>query len=286
MTTIAKAHKEAVELLKKHLIASPFLDARILLSHVCNYHQNEILLKAEELSLTTNQYELFKKLVLKRAIEKIPISKIINQKEFFGLNFYVDENVLDPRPDSEILVEMIISDYQNFENLNILEIGTGSSCLVVAIIKTLNNAKATALDISAKALEVANKNITQHNLSLKIKTLQSNLFSSLDDSNKFNIIFSNPPYIPTNEINLLDDEVRKYDPISALDGGEDGLDFYRLIAKNAKEYLQNDGSLFLEIGINQFEQIKIIFEKEGWHFEKYQKDLAGIIRALKFKINT
>lgn len=272
-------------MLKKHLIASPHLDARILLSHVCNYHQNQILLKAEELSLSPNQYELFKKLILKRAVEKIPISKIINQKEFFGLDFYVNNNVLDPRPDSEILVEMIISDFHNFENLNLLEIGTGSSCLIVAIIKSLCNAKATAIDISSDALEVARKNIENHQLSGKINLIKSDLFLNLSPINKFNIIFSNPPYISSDEINFLDDEVRNYDPILALDGGEDGLDFYRLIAKNAKDYLQNDGVLYLEIGINQFEQVKKIFEIEGWYFEKYKTDLAGIIRALKFKIN-
>lgn len=285
MTTIANAHREAVELLKKHLIASPFLDARILLSYVCNYHQNEILLRAEELSLSPSQYELFQKLILKRAVKKIPISKIINQKEFFGLNFYVNENVLDPRPDSEILVEMIISDFHNIENLNLLEIGTGSSCLIVAIIKSLSNAKATAVDVSDDALKVARKNIENHQLSSKINLFHSNLFSNLASNKKFNIILSNPPYICSNEISLLEDEVRIYDPILALDGGNDGLDFYRLIAKKAINYLQNDGVLYLEIGINQFELVKNIFEIEGWYFEKYKKDLAGIIRALKFKTN-
>jgi len=283
LITIAKAHKEAVELLKKHSIASPFLDARILLSFICNYHQNEILLMAEELSLSTTQYELYQELILKRAVEKIPISKIINHKEFFGLDFYVDENVLDPRPDSEILVEMIISDYQNFENLNLLEIGTGSSCLIVAIIKSLTNAKATAIDVSEDALKLAKKNIERHKLSAKINLIQSDLFSNLTPHDKFNIILSNPPYICSDEINLLDDEVRKHDPILALDGGKDGLGFYRLIAKNAQNYLQNDGVLYLEIGLNQFNDVTNIFQNENWRFEKYQYDLAGIVRVLKFK---
>ena len=218
-------------------------------------------------------------------MKKKPIAKLINHKEFFGLDFYVDENVLDPRPDSEIIVEMILSDYKNIENLNLLEIGTGSSCLIVALVKALSNARATAIDISTKALQIADKNISQHQLSTKIKLLQSDLFDSLATNNKFNIILSNPPYIPSNEIELLDKEVQNYDPISALDGGNDGLDFYRSISKNARNYLHKNGSLYLEIGINQFTAIKVIFENEGWHFEKYQKDLAGIIRALKFKIN-
>ena len=285
LITVSYAIREAVDVLKMHSIASPFLDARILLSYVSNYNKNEILLKDNELLLTENQYEIFKKLILERAIEKKPIAKLINHKEFFGLDFYVDENVLDPRPDSEIIVEMILSDYKNIENLNLLEIGTGSSCLIVALVKALSNARATAIDISTKALQIADKNISQHQLSTKIKLLQSDLFDNLATNNKFNIILSNPPYIPSNEIELLDKEVQNYDPISALDGGNDGLDFYRSISKNARNYLHKNGSLYLEIGINQFTAIKVIFENEGWHFEKYQKDLAGIIRALKFKIN-
>lgn len=272
-------------MLKMHSIASPFLDARILLSYVSNYNKSQILLQNDELLLTENQYEIFKKLILERAIEKKPIAKLINHKEFFGLDFYVDENVLDPRPDSEIIVELILSDYKNIENLNLLEIGTGSSCLIVALVKALSDASATAIDISDKALQIAEKNISQHQLSTKIKLLQSDLFERLATNNKFNIILSNPPYIPSNEIGLLAMEVQNYDPILALDGGKDGLDFYRSIAKKSRNYLQKNGSLYLEIGVNQFTAIRDIFEKEGWHFEKHQKDLAGIIRALKFKIN-
>lgn len=283
MITVAKAHKEAVKLLKMHLIASPFLDTTLLLSHCSNFNNNEILFKGEELLLSQNQYELFQKLIEKRALKKVPISKLINHKEFFGLDFYVDEHVLDPRPDTETLVEMVIFDHKDIENLNIVEVGTGSSCVIVAVIKSLINAKALALDISPNALEVASKNIARHKLSSRIKLLQSDLFSNLSANLRFDILLSNPPYIPSHQIDLLEDEVRKHDPICALDGGKDGLNFYRSIAKNSKKFLKEHGYLYLEIGINQYDAVKDIFENDGWCLEKFQKDLAGIIRVLKFK---
>lgn len=269
-------------MLKRHSIASPFLDARLLLEHTCNFNQNQILLEDQTLMLTESQYDCFKEYIIERATKKTPIAKIIHKKEFFGLNFYVDQNVLDPRPDSEILVEMILNDFRNSSDLNILEIATGSACLIIALIKSLINAKATCLDISLEALKVAEKNIINHNLSANISLLKSDLFSNISCDEKFDIIFSNPPYIPTAEIVNLADDVKNHDPIIALDGGMDGLDFYRKIAKEASSYLTQNGSLYLEIGINQFPQIKDIFANENWYFDNYQKDLAGIIRALKF----
>ncbi|MFM8185916.1 MAG: N5-glutamine methyltransferase family protein, partial [Alphaproteobacteria bacterium] len=113
--------------------------------------------------------------------------------------------------------------------------------------------------------------------------LQSDLFSNLSTNLRFDILLSNPPYIPSHQIDLLEDEVRKHDPICALDGGKDGLNFYRSIAKNSKKFLKEHGYLYLEIGINQYDAVKDIFENDGWCLEKFQKDLAGIIRVLKFK---
>ena len=199
----------------------------------------------------------------------IPLQYITNMQEFMGTNFYVDENVLIPRPDTEVLVEEVIKLAKEKENIAILDMCTGSGAIAIALAEYLTNAKITASDKSKKALVVAQKNAK--NTKASIQFIESDLFCNIKD--KFDIIVSNPPYIESDVIKCLDKEVQK-EPMMALDGGKDGLDFYRKIAKQARAYLNEDGYLALEIGYNQKEKVKELLKKEGYR-EIYSKKDFG-----------
>ena len=273
---------EAVEILKKNSIASPILDARILMSFSTSLSKEDIVFKASQINLSQNQKEKYLILINKRA-KKIPLSHLTNNREFFANNFYVDENVLDPRPDSETLIEMMINKLESSSFLNICEIGCGSGCLIISLLKHFNNWYGRGIDISKKALEIAQKNANNNNVFERINFVESNLFEKLQDNQIFDIIISNPPYIPSGEIENLQDEVRLYEPKIALDGGLDGLDFYRKIAIESQKFLKKNGNIFLEIGYNQHQFVKDIFENVNFKFIDFKKDLSGIIRVLEFE---
>lgn len=273
---------EAVEILKKNSIASPILDARILMSFSTSLSKEDIVFKASQINLSQNQKEKYLILINKRA-KKIPLSHLTNNREFFANNFYVDENVLDPRPDSETLIEMMISKFESSSFLNICEIGCGSGCLIISLLKHFNNWHGRGIDISKKALEIAQKNANNNNVFERINFVESNLFEKLQDNQIFDVIISNPPYIPSGEIENLQDEVRLYEPKIALDGGLDGLDFYRRIAIESQKFLKKNGNIFLEIGYNQHQFVKDIFENVNFKFINFKKDLSGIIRVLEFE---
>ena len=279
---IENAIKEAVEILKENSIASAILEARILMSFVTKLSKEDIIFKATQNNLSQDQEEKYFDLIHKR-IKKIPLTHLTNNREFFGSNFYVDENVLDPRPDSETLVEMMIKKYQNSSFLNLCEIGCGSGCLIISLLRHFKDWNGTAIDISKKALEITQKNAHNNEVFERIEFLESNLFKNFKDNQIFDIIISNPPYIPTADIENLQDEVRLYEPRIALDGGLDGLDFYRHIANQSRKFLKNNGNIFLEIGYNQHQEVIDIFEKFNFKFIDSAKDLSGIIRVLEFE---
>ena len=279
---IENAIKEAVEILNKNSIASAILEARILMSFVTNLSKEDIIFKSTHINLSQDQKEKYFDLIHKR-IKKIPLTHLTNNREFFGNNFYVDENVLDPRPDSETLVEMMIKKYQNSSFLNLCEIGCGSGCLIISVLKHFKDWNGLAIDISKKALEIAQKNAQNNEVFERIEFLESNLFKDFKDNQIFDIIISNPPYIPTADIENLQDEVRLYEPRIALDGGLDGLDFYRHIANQSRKFLKSNGNIFLEIGYNQHREVIDIFEKFNFKFIDSAKDLSGIIRVLEFE---
>jgi release factor glutamine methyltransferase len=198
------ALKEAVEILKKNSIASAILDARILIQLVTGLTREDIIFNAPQIYLVENQIKKYFDLINKRA-KKIPLSHLTNNREFFANNFYVDENVLDPRPDSEALIEIIITKFTKYSSLNIAEIGCGSGCLIISLLKHFENWLGQAIDISDKALLVAEKNAKINQVFNRINFLQSDLFNNLQNEQIFDIIISNPPYIPTNEIENLQD---------------------------------------------------------------------------------
>ena len=281
---VENALKEAIEILKKNSVASAILDARILIQFVTCLSREDVIFNAPQINLSVNQIKKYFDLIHKRA-RKIPLTHLTNNREFFANNFYVDENVLDPRPDSEALIEMVINEFEKISFLNICEMGCGSGCLIISLLKHFKNWHGLAIDISNKALIVAQNNAINNQVSTRINFLESNLFKNFRDDQIFDIIISNPPYIPTNDIENLQDEVRLYEPRIALDGGLDGLDFYRKIAEQSQKFLKNNGDIFLEIGYNQYQDDKNIFENNNFKFINFKKDLSGIIRVLQFQKN-
>ena len=215
-----------------------------------------------------------------------PVSKIFGLKEFFSNEFIVSKNVLDPRPETELLVELTIKNFFKIKNkkMSLLELGVGSGCLIISILLSLKKDKVSALgvDISDKALEIAFENIKKFNLEKKCKLKKSDWFSDIHE--KFDIIISNPPYIKTSDIKNLDKEVKFYDPLIALNGGFNGLVCFERIAADAKFHLKQNGIILLEIGFRQINSVKKIFEKMGYKIFLKEKDLQGIIRVVGFKL--
>ena len=279
---VDKAFLEAVEILKKNSIASHFLDARIILAKILSCDSQDIILKYSQFDLEPNQYQKYLHYINLRA-SRVPLSHITNHREFFGNHFFVDNSVLDPRPDSETLVEMLLDKYQNRQDgLKICDVAVGSGCLIISLLKLYKNWLGVASDISESALKIAQKNAQINDVDSRISFVKSDIFLNFQKDFLFDIIISNPPYIPSSEIENLQDEVKIYEPRIALDGGFDGLEFYRKIADNCAQFLKIYGSIFLEIGYNQYNEVIEIFESRGLKFLDSRKDLNGIIRVLEF----
>ena len=277
--------KEAIEkgtvLLKGENIDSPKLKARLLMQYLLN--------KPRQYIIVYDNKEISKELEEKyfENIYKIkngtPLQHITNFQEFMKMNFFVDENVLIPRPDTEILVEEIIKIAKKINAQKILDLCTGSGAIAVSLAKYIENSKITASDISIKALEVAKMNAKNNDVYEKISFVQSNLFENIPKE-KFDMIVSNPPYIKKEVIETLEKEVQK-EPIIALDGGYDGLDFYRKIISQSYEYLKYKGYLCLEIGYDQKIDVIELIENEEKYKETYcKKDLYGNDRIIITRI--
>jgi len=262
---------------------TPQLDSVLLISSVFSLSKEQVLLRGNEIEVDKNLLPKFLNLVSRRKKFE-PISHLLGFREFFGKVFEVNCDVLDPRCDSETLVEAVLSSYDDFSK-NFLEIGVGSGCLSISILLQRQNWQADAIEISQKALEVAKRNKNFYHLQNRLKLQLGNIF---DESftekfpQKFLFLISNPPYIPTSTIPTLQPEVFFYEPRLALDGGNDGLNFYRRIADLAKELLKENGKVFLEIGDNQHEEVEKIFGKKDFKLIKSYKDLAQKIRVLCF----
>lgn len=275
--TIKEAINKGTFLLKDSKIENPRLKARLLLQFVLK-EKREYLIIYDYKNLSLEQEEEYMKAIVK-LLEGVPIQHITHNQEFMKMNFYVNDKVLIPRPDTEVLVEEVIKIANKYKNLNILDMCTGSGAIAVSIAKYVENCKVYATDISEDALKIAKKNAVNNGVGDKVKFIQSNLFENLDNL-KFDIIVSNPPYIRKQEIDFLDDEVRK-EPIIALDGGYDGLDFYRKITEEAPNYLKYGGYLCYEIGYDQkIDVIEIIEKKDKFKNTYSLKDLYDNDRVI------
>jgi release factor glutamine methyltransferase len=274
MCTYKELLLTAREILKQHGIADADVDAWYLLVHVFAMKRTDLLLHGDELA-PEDDGEKYMELVRKRA-EHIPLQYITGTQEFMGLEFDVSEDVLIPRQDTETLVEEVL---RFCEGKTVLDMCTGSGCIIISLMKLGKPSRAVGVDISKKALEIATKNAQKHKVD--IEYLQSDLFDQV--KGVYDIIVSNPPYIPTREIDHLMPEVKDYEPVTALDGSTDGLLFYRKIIAAAKAYLRKDGFLFFEIGHNQGDEVKQILQDEGFTDIIVKKDLSGLDRVVSAK---
>ena len=273
--TIKQAITKGMIMLKSNNVESPKLKARLLLQYVLDYPRHYIIVYDNKEIDKQQQWQYF--VNIEKLTKGIPLQHITHRQEFMKMDFFVDENVLIPRPDTEILVEEVIKIAQKYNSPRILDLCTGSGAIAISLKKFVPNADITAVDISEKALEIAQKNAEK--LEAKINFVKSNLFDKLDNK-KFDIIVSNPPYIRKDEIKKLSEEVQK-EPKIALDGGEDGLDFYRIIAEQAINYLKTGSFLCFEIGYNQKNDvIKIIEDEQNYKNTYCKKDLYGNDRII------
>lgn len=275
--------KNIENILKLSRISGANIESNILISHFLHLSKEEIILKGQDIYPDKESLANIK-IAINRRLNGEPISHIIGRREFYSINFDVNEDVLDPRPDSEILIEealKIIADISSVKKVNILELGVGSGCLVLTLLKNVINSKAIAVDINPKSIIVAKKNAVSLGLDNRIKFIQSNWFNNLDKQ-EFDIIISNPPYIKSNDIINLQKEVKDCEPLIALDGGKDGLECYRIIAANINNFLHKKSFLILEIGHNMENDVINIFKNYNFKFIKYARDLNSIIRCLIF----
>jgi release factor glutamine methyltransferase len=257
-------------------IETSALDARILFCHALKISHEQLLL-ANDRILTDAEINGINDLVQQR-LDGMPVAKIIGEKEFYGRMFKTTTDTLDPRPDSETLIEVILKHYNHDQDIRILDLGTGTGCLALTLLAELPKARAIAVDQSQEALKVAKDNAWKIGVEDRIVFAQSNWFSEVIGS--FDLIISNPPYIPESNIPDLSKEVRLYDPMAALVGGKDGLDPYRLIIPQSKTFLKPDGMLVFELGQGQDGDVAEMLRQSGFEKIFVKKDLAGISRVV------
>ena len=284
---------DGISKLKFSKIPNPEIDARILLSYAINY-QNTIYMH-NDISISKKDKNKFYCFLDKR-IQGKPVSRILGSRNFWKKNFLINKYTLDPRQDSEIIVDIVTKTYSNNnKHIQILDLGAGSGCIGLSIIDDLKNSSLLSLDICKQALEQVNINAQRLNLSEKLHYAQINWFEKrwiqniklitknkkLFSKNKFDIIVCNPPYIKSSEIKKLQIEVKNYDPLISLDGGIDGCDSYKAIFKDLSKLLSNNGVCFIEIGYDMLEDIKIILKEFNLNLIKVYKDFQGHSRVIE-----
>lgn len=264
-----------VSMLTQEQLAEASLDARLLLEYVCHTSQTTLLAHGDR-EVDAKEEENYKALLEKRR-KHIPLQHLTGEQMFMGLRFVVNEHVLVPRQDTEILVEEAMRELH--DGMSVLDMCTGSGCILLSLLQYSNDCRGVGVDISPKALLVAQENAKLLGIAAEFRA--GNLFSALMPQEKFDLLISNPPYIESEVIPTLMEEVRCHEPQGALDGGSDGLDFYRRISLEAKPYLYRGARIFLEIGCNQAEAVSGILIKEGYQDIEVVKDFAGLDRVVK-----
>jgi release factor glutamine methyltransferase len=258
-------------------IAQPRLDSRLLLQHVLGRSHAEMLSGMED-AVNAEQAAQYHELIERRAGGE-PVSRITGMREFYGLSFIVTPAVLDPRPETELIVDRLLADTPDRQaRLRFADIGTGSGAIALALLANLPNASCLALDVSPDALAIARKNAAALGLEHRFEPRVSDYLSSA--AGTFDFIVSNPPYIAATEIAGLAREVRDHDPVLALDGGSDGLDAYRGILTKAASHLVVNGKLYIEVGAGQRQHVESLAAQNGWVLDGAYADLAGIDRTV------
>ena len=261
--------------LQRQKIRSSRLDSEILLSKVLNKKREEVLVKLERV-MKRGEIFAFNDLIQRR-MRKEPIAYIVKEKEFWGKKFEVDKNTLIPRPETELLIEKLIKIYK-YKKISILDIGTGSGCILVSLLIELPNSIGVGIDISRKAIEIARKNALLYGVDKRIKFLTKSIIKL--HNCKFDLLVSNPPYIDKKKIRNLDDGIKKFEPLVALNGGNDGLDVIKKVIYKAKEILKIKGLLALEIGNKQNKEVSKILKKNNFRIKYTVKDYKDNIRCL------
>lgn len=276
MITILEAIKLSTEYLDKKNVESPRANAEILLSEILKVKRLDLYLSFDK-PLTDSEINLYREAIKKRGM-RIPLQYIVGQVDFYGLKIMVNENVLIPRPETELLVEKIIGEVKNKSELKILDIGSGSGNISLALAKNISDSFVQGIDISPEAVNIANEN-AKINLISNVNFSQKDIFEDeIISFGKFDIIVSNPPYVSISDYQNLEPELKNYEPKIALTDDDDGLRFYRRIALLLKHLLNSNGKLFLELGAGQFQTIKEIFISSGIQNIKVFKDYQGIDR--------
>lgn len=296
--TYKEVYKAGKEALEKAAIDEAALDARLLLEFVCGTDRNTLLAHGDR-EVSGEEYERYRELIGKRAA-RVPLQHLTGEQDFMGLTFLVNKNVLVPRQDTEVLVEEVMKNLH--DGMRILDMCTGSGCILLSLLHYSNDCQGVGVDLSAKALAVARENyerLRRERPEMEAVFLEGDLFEGLEKDvsedggegrgvncrtdvrgGRFDIIVSNPPYIESDEILTLMPEVREHEPLMALDGGADGLAFYRRIVKGAGAYLNGGGMLFFEIGCGQAESVRNIMEEAGFREIQVVKDFAGLDRVV------
>ena len=262
--------------LKEAEIGEAQLDARLLLEEVCGTDHNTLLCHGDR-EVSEAEEEQYRKALEQRAVH-VPLQHLLGYQDFMGLRFQVNEHVLIPRQDTEILVEEAMR-YLH-AGMRILDLCTGSGCILLSLLHYSNDCEGTGVDISKEALQVAALNAEL--LGIKADFLKSDLYEKV--TGKFDLLVSNPPYIERKVIPTLMEEVREYDPYIALDGGEDGLDFYRRIIGGAQDYLKRGGQILMEIGSGQAQAVSELLREAGFKEIDVCRDFAGLDRVVSGRL--
>ena len=266
--------------LKKHGSDTPRLDAEILLAHARGCQRIQLYTQFDE-PLNDSVRGIMRELVQRRAKAE-PVAYLVGVREFFSLGFRVTRDVLIPRPDTETLVMEVLDGVKGIPAPKVLDLCTGSGCIAVAVAKNAKTSLVTAADISSAAIEIARENVARHHVASQVDVIESDLFAGISRGSKYDVIASNPPYIPSAEIDQLDAEVARHEPRLALDGGADGLTILRRIIDEAPAFAASKALLLLEFTPEQADSLKAIVENHGAYDEiEVRKDLAHRPRVLK-----
>jgi len=273
---IETALKNAFLDLKKRNITSALLDSEILMSKVLNQDRSKIILNLNR-QLNNQDYKLFRELIISRSKNK-PIAYLIGKKSFWKYEFEINDKVLIPRPDTELIIEQVLNIYKNKHNINFLEIGVGSGCIILSILKEKKFFLGKGIDLSRDSIKICEKNANKLNVSNRLKLFKSDI----DNFNlgKYDLIVSNPPYIKKFDLKNLDKDVLNFEPKLALDGGLDGLSEIRKVIKTSSELIKLNGKLILEIAHAQKKMVKKMLNGYGFYINKVAKDLANNNRCI------
>ncbi len=279
---ISETLNKATEILAQNEIAEPRREANSLLAFALGKDRS-FFIAHPEYELSENESNNFHR-ILKRRAGREPLQYIRGQQEFFGLDFIVTPDVLIPRPETELIVEAAIEILKQKENPRFCEIGTGSGCISVSILHAIKNATATGADISETALKIARTNAEKNNVSGRLNIIRSDIFGNFE-SERFDLIVSNPPYISIEDFGNLQLEVRDFEPQNALTDGKNGLSIIEKIISDAPEFLKADCFLLMEIGFDQSNEVREMFDLQIWQTVEFLQDLQGIPRTVKAHLN-